>query len=305
MVTAYGVAQDKTTGQGCDALTHRRIIKAQYTNPGIIAGLEVRGRQDLRYGVTAGVAACSMGDADGMSIAYWDGAGAAYTENLVTAGDPAYPRIDAVYMISHTGTPDNLVHVLVKQGAPSASPVPPAVEAGGQVLAYMKLPAGATSTRAAVPWGDVDYAVHYGSGLGKLAESWSRQSYTGGGWNSDGHPYYDLKVSFYLPTDRELEFKYYDNFSASDGKSAEIGAAFRLDDVNLDGSGTVLVSKDGSWTSHYHVFSQSVRRGSHTACVMKWWAAGSAPSYHYGNNHSGFPAYVGQRFQVFDRGVAK
>ena len=304
MTTAFGVAPD-SSGQGCDAMTHRRVIASQWVNTGIITGLEVSGRQDLRYGVSPGAAVCSMGDADGMSIAWWDGAGSPYTEDQVAAGDSAYPRIDAVYMIAHTGQPDNLVHVKAAQGEPSASPVPPRVEAGGQVLAYMRLPAGATSTRAAVPWGDVDYAVQYGSGLGKLAESWSRQSYTGGGRANDNQAFYEQKVSFYLPTDRELEFRYNANFSASDGKSAELGVAFRLDDGDLEGSGAVLVSKDGSWTSHSHVFTQAVSRGSHTACVMKWWAAGSAPSYHYGNNHSGFPAYVGQRFQIFDRGVAR
>lgn len=305
MATAYGVAPDKTTGVGCDPITHRRIIKAQWENTGIIDGLVVTGRQDLRYEVTPGVAVCSMGDTDGMSIAYWDGSGNPYTENVVSAGDATYPRIDAVYIISRTGTPDNQTHVLVKQGTPSANPAPPQVEAGGQVIAYMMMPALSAKTASAIATGDVDYAVHYGSGLGRIAQSWTKSSYTGGGQANDGQAYYEQKVTFYLPTDREVEFKYTDNFSASDGQSAELGVAFRLDDTDLEGSGTVLVSKGGSWTSHYHEFTQTVRKGSHRACVMKWWAAGSAPVYHYGNNHSGFPAYVGQRFQVFDRGVAR
>ena len=106
MSTALGVAPDGG-GQGCDALTHRRVIAAQWENTGVVTGLEVSGRQDLRYGVSPGAAVCSMGEADGMSVAWWDGAGSPATENAVAAGDSAYPRIDAVYIIAYTGQPDN------------------------------------------------------------------------------------------------------------------------------------------------------------------------------------------------------
>ena len=304
MSTALGVAPD-SEGQGCDALTHRRVIAAQWDNPGVISGLVVSGRQDLRYGVSPGVAACSMGDADGMSLAWWDGGGDPATENAVDAGDSAYPRIDAVYIVSYTGQPDNRVHVRVAQGTPSASPAAPQVEAGGLVIGYRQLPAGAMSTASAMEYGDVDYAMPAGALMGRLAESWSRQSGQGGGSANDGTAYYERKVGFYLPTDREVEFRFDDNFSAADNVSAEQGVAFMVDDKALEGSSAILAAKGTTWTTHQHTFIATVRRGDHTACVMKWWAAGSAPVYHYGNNHKGFPSYIGQRFQLFDRGVAR
>lgn len=167
MSTALGVAPD-SGGQGCDALTHRRVIASQWENTGVVSGLVVSGRQDLRYGVSPGVAVCSMGEADGMSIAWWDGAGSPYTENTVDAGDSAYPRIDAVYIIAYTGQPDNKVHVKVQQGTPSASPVEPEVEAGGLVIGYRQLPAGAMSTASAMEHGDVDYAIPYGARMGRI-----------------------------------------------------------------------------------------------------------------------------------------
>lgn len=205
MSTALGVAPDQS-GQGCDALTHRRIIASQWANTGVITGLDVSGRQDLHYGVSTGAAVCSMGEADGMSIAYWDGGGSPYTENAVDAGDATYPRIDAVYIISHTGSPDNLVHVLVKQGTPSASPVAPQVEAGGLVLGLMRMPAGATSTETAVSCGPTDYAIPVGASLGRLgyvqslvsgSMDWSRGTDGSGLWQRQ----LSLTTS-YLPTDR-------------------------------------------------------------------------------------------------------
>lgn len=304
MSTALGVAPD-SSGQGCDALTHRRTIAAQWENTGIVTGLEVSGRQDLRYGVTPGVAVCSMGEADGMSMAWWDGAGSPCTENQVQAGDSAYARIDAVYIISHTGAPDNQVHVKVAQGQPSASPVAPQVEAGGLVLAYMRLPAGATSTAAAVQQGDVDYALPVGSTLGVLAQVWDRSTALGPGKGSDGDYSYELSVSFYLPTDRQVQFRYDDNFSAQDGRDAQVGMVFQVDGANLAGSATNLIAKDSDWTPHTHTYISTVPRGLHAARIKKWWQSGSAPSYHYGSNRHGQETFAGRRFQVIDLGVAR
>ena len=55
MTTALGVAPD-STGRGVDPPTHRRIIKAHWENVGVVCGLDVTGRTDLRYNVAAGVA---------------------------------------------------------------------------------------------------------------------------------------------------------------------------------------------------------------------------------------------------------
>lgn len=231
MVTAFGVAQDKTTGQGCDAMTHRRIIAAQWENPGIITGLKVSGRQDLRYGVSPGVAVCSMGETDGMSIAYWDGTGNQCTENTVDAADSTYSRIDAVYIISFTGVPDNQVHVRVKQGVPSASPMPPRVEAGGLVIACMLLPAGSSSTLSATREGEVDYAIPYGASLGLLGVSSNtselEQDWTPNLW------WGQAAVAFSLPTDRQVEVRFTFRANSSTGESTSCYARVR-DAVNGD-----------------------------------------------------------------------
>ncbi|MCX8648459.1 hypothetical protein J3U01_08605 [Bifidobacterium sp. B4107] len=264
MSTAFGVAPD-SSGQGCDAMTHRRVIASQWENTGIVSGLEVSGRQDLRYGVSPGVAVCSMGDADGMSIAWWDGAGSPYTEDQVSAGDSAYPRIDAVYMIAHTGQPDNLVHVKAAQGEPSASPVPPRVEAGGQVLAYMMLPAGATSTAAAARWGDVDYAVPYGARMGRLGygrnTSTVVQDWTSKWWSQAP------VTTLMMPTDRLVTVRF--TFRASvDGE--QVGSFYAMpvvDGVEMgDGNDECQVSY--VWARQHVEWSLVLSGGaSHTVDV--------------------------------------
>ena len=164
MTTALGVDVDKN-GNGLDPLAHRNIIQRHWNNTGIIGGLTVSGRSDLYYAVSAGTAVCSMGDADGYTEAYWPGG---KTENTVSAGDGTYARIDVVYMLANTGTPDNLVHVLIKQGTPAASPVIPGLPAGGLALAMFLMPAGGGTTGAAARYGDVNYAIPYGVGLGRI-----------------------------------------------------------------------------------------------------------------------------------------
>ncbi len=264
MSTALGVAPD-SEGQGCDALTHRRVIAAQWESPGVVSGLVVSGRQDLRYGVSPGVAVCSMGEADGMSIAWWDGAGSPATENAVAAGDSAYPRIDAVYIIAYTGRPDNKVHVKVQQGEPSASPQPPEVEAGGLVVGYRMLPAGAMSTASAMAWGDVDYAIPYGARMGRIGygsntttvdQDWSTR------WWSQAPA-----VTRMMPTDRLVTVRF--TFRASVG-GEKVGSFYAMpvvDDQDMgDGQDECQVSY--VWARQHVEWSLVLKGGiSHTVDV--------------------------------------
>jgi hypothetical protein len=167
MVTALGVDVD-ASGNGVDPLTHRNIIKAHWVNTGVVSGLAVSGRSDLYYGVSAGLAVCSMGDADGYVEAYWPGG---KTENTVSAGDGTYARIDTVYLLANTGTPDNVVHCKVVQGTPAASPVAPALPTGGLKLRDVSVPAGASTTSAGAVGTDVGYAIPYGANLNRLAHA--------------------------------------------------------------------------------------------------------------------------------------
>lgn len=316
MSTALGVAPD-SSGQGCDALTHRRVIAGQWASTGIVSGLDVSGRQDLRYAVSPGVAVCSMGEADGMSIAYWDGGGSPYTENAVTAGDSAYPRIDAIYMVSYTGQPDNGVHVKVAQGTPSASPSAPQVEAGGLVLAYRMMPAGAMSTASAMAWGYVDYAISYEASLGRLAEYEDRRRDVWGDprvrWWSVEYP-----VDFYLPTDRVVELTYDADVAyairGDHGQMLGVGAddwaswavTFILDGADVPGSTRETLLMHGVWTHAHNSKILTMKKGSHRMAVRQGLASkqgNGQPYMHYGENDG--LTYPGRTVQVWDRGPAR
>ena len=265
MSTALGVAPD-SSGQGCDALTHRRVIASQWESAGVISGLQVSGRQDLRYGVSPGVAVCSMGEADGMSIAWWDGGGDSTTENTVDAGDATYPRIDAIYIISHTGSPDNLVHVKVQQGTPSASPAAPQVEAGGLVVGYRQLPAGAMSTASAMEYGDVDYAIPYGARMGRIGYG-SNTSTVDQDWSTRWWPQAPT-VTRMMPTDRLVTVRFTFRASVS---GEQVGSFYTMpvvDGVNMgDGADECQVSY--VW-ARQHVEWRLVLKGgiSHTVDVL-------------------------------------
>ncbi|WP_416516967.1 hypothetical protein [Bifidobacterium asteroides] len=265
MSTALGVAPD-SEGQGCDALTHRRVIASQWESPGVVSGLVVSGRQDLRYGVSPGAAVCSMGDADGMSIAWWDGAGSPYTENAVAAGDSAYPRIDAVYIIAYTGQPDNRVHVKVAQGEPSASPQPPEVEAGGLVVGYRMLPAGAMSTASAMAYGDVDYAIPYGARMGRIGYG-SNTSTVDQDWSTDWWPQAPT-VTRMMPTDRLVTVRF--TFRASVG-GEKVGSFYTMPVVDDQDMGDGLDECQVSYVwARQHVEWRLVLKGgiSHTVDVL-------------------------------------
>ena len=140
---ALGIAPN-TSNIGVTPLVHRRILGAQFANCGIIDGLNVTGRNDLRYNVGAGVAVCSRGDSDGKTIAYHEGG----QTPAVSAGDPSNPRIDIVWICAHNQLEykdsDNYVTLGVTQGTPSANPAEPTIPAGCTMLRKMRMPAGAT-----------------------------------------------------------------------------------------------------------------------------------------------------------------
>lgn len=195
MTTALGVAPD-ANGVGLDPLTHRLLIKQHWNNTGVVMGLTVSGRGDLRYQVSAGAAICSMSAADGYTEAYWNGG---VTENAVDAGDSTYSRIDVVYMLSNTGTPDNVVHVMVQQGTPAASPAVPSLPAGGLPLAYQLMPSRGSNTNAATPYGNIDYAIQSGGVRGRLAYERVTADYT---VQEDNQWHIQVTAEFVVPTKR-------------------------------------------------------------------------------------------------------
>ena len=231
MTTALGVDVDKN-GNGVDPLTHRQIIKRHWDNTGIMGGLTVSGRSDLRYQVSAGTAVCSMGDADGYTEAYWPGG---TTENTVGAGDGTYARIDVVYMLANTGTPDNLVHVMVKQGTPAASPVIPGLPAGGLALAMFLMPAGGGTTGAAARYGDVNYAIPYGVGLDRIGYQENTSTLTQD-WRPNLWWAQAACTTQYLPMDRSVTVRFVYRASSADEALSSFYARLKVDgQVMTDG----------------------------------------------------------------------
>lgn len=307
MTTALGVAPD-ANGVGLDSLTHRLLIKQHWNNTGVAMGLTVSGRGDLRYQVSAGAAICSMSAADGYTEAYWNGG---VTENAVDAGDSTYSRIDVVYMLSNTVKSDNTVHVKVQQGTPSASPVIPSLPAGAQPLAYRLMPSRGSTTNAATPYGNVDYAIRAGEAVGKLGENWDKRSFTGN--NIKNNMNHEFPVRFTIPTDRQIELVFDVNFSSQDVNGfSEWACGFEMDPPTTDGEheyciegSTTNFRSEQSWEGHNNTFRMNVEAGTHTAYVVSWPQFGAAPSFHYGPNGDGHGLFVGRRFQVFDLSVAK
>lgn len=203
MTTALGVAPD-ANGVGLDPLTHRLLIKQHWNNTGVVMGLTVSGRGDLRYQVSAGAAICSMSAADGYTEAYWNGG---VTENTVDAGDSTYSRIDVVYMLSNTVASDNTVHVRVAQGTPSASPVIPSLPAGAQPLAYRLMPANGSTTNSATPYGDINYAIPYGVGLDRIGYQENTGTLTQD-WRPDLWWSQAALTTQYLPIDRNVTVRF-------------------------------------------------------------------------------------------------
>ena len=288
MVTALGVDVD-TNGNGLDPLTHRQIIRRHWNNTGIMGGLTVCGRSDLYYGVSAGVAVCSMGDADGYTEAYWPGGN---TENAVSAGDGTYPRIDSVYLLANTGTPDNVVHCKVAQGTPAASPSAPTLPAGALLLQQMRVPAGASKTSSASVNGSQNYAIPYGVTLGVLAQD--RNS-----GNEGYDPAYNgtprNAVEFTLSTDRIVEIRFQCRVTGGVDPSSSMHFSITDNGVALDpGFGQLEFSTQGAAEVKSYSNMFNLDAGVHRI-ILSVRAVGSRFNFY------GF----GSRVFIVDQGVTK
>lgn len=303
---ALGIAPN-ASNIGVTPLVHRRILGAQFSNCGIIDGLNVTGRSDLRYNVSAGVAVCSRGDSDGKTIAYHEGG----QTPAVSAGDPSNPRIDIVWITVHNQIEykdsDNYVTLGVTQGTPSANPAEPKIPSGCTMLRKMRMPAGATSTASATQMWTPDYALPYGSNLGKLGENWDRRDMTGDA--TVKKYYYEQPIDFTLPTDRMVEFQFKTNLSSAGTTSwsdmshrCEWAIGFQLDGKDLDHSCANFVSY-GAWQTHETSYISAVSAGRHTARLRTWLQNGSAPVFHYSAAQDNKDAlWCGRRFIIWDRG---
>lgn len=183
---------------GTTPLALRLALAALFPQSGILSGLGVSGSSSLAYSVAAGVAVCTRGAGDGSTIAPV----AAGSTPAVAANGTGYPRIDAVWVTAHDldqGDSDNHVALGVTQGTAAASPARPTAPTYATVLAYMRLPAGATTTAQATVEARGDLAAASGGTLGLLGEAAlnaDREVSTGGSWDD----FYTVAVTVTVPS---------------------------------------------------------------------------------------------------------
>lgn len=306
MATALGVQPD-SNGNGVTPEVHRQIIAAQWHNTGIIDGLGVSGRSDLRYNVAAGVAVCSKGDADGKTLAYWPGGQTAASET----GDASNPRIDLVWITAHNpkaGDADNSVVVGVTQGTPAANPVAPKLPAGCTLLRSMRVPANATATSSATPVDSINYAIPYGASLGLLA--YDDQSKINGVVNDGGKlvPHLLNRRTITLPTDRLVELDWSgcvsDGYTGQGNNWISLMHWFKVDGNDIPYA-AVELHVQFTWEQFQHRHVMTLAAGTHTIESWYEWRNGNwEVNWHYGDNGNCHGGYPGSILAVWDRGVA-
>lgn len=311
---ALGVANSGASGT--TAQDFRLIAGALWQNAGIVSGLNVSGKSSMAYNVAAGVAVCTRGASDGKTLAYWPGGSVATTAN--SGGNP---RIDSIYLVAHDlshGDADNAVVVGVAQGTPAASPVAPSIPTGATLIASMRVPAGATTTKGTGLVDGTVYAIPYGSTLGILGETTTTANARG-----DTRPevtYMEESVSFYLPTDRIVDITYAACFSSnSRSEWCSWGIwAFLVDGKALSGTTAEWLARDGVWETHSYSRKVELAAGNHTVTVRNGLfshsADGVGPVFHYGNigdtssdtvPNSKKGGYPGRTLRVTDIGAVR
>lgn len=299
MSVAFGVPQN-SSGVGTSALEMRKIISSLFANVGILDGLDVKGTSSLYYAVEGGVAVCSKGKADGYTLAYYPGG----NTPSVQSNTSGQSRIDAIWLTSHdiqNGDTDNLVTLGVSQGTPSSSPVPPSVPSDATVIAYMMLPAGATSTQNAVMTSERKYAVPAGASLGILLDK-TDTSYKG---ISADAAYTYASGQIYVPTDRILSVKLTETTWAwHPSTHSWIGSGYI--DWTLDG----VVQRAFRFTNYPDTPTTScfedcvkVSAGFHTISARLWRSSVAPVSDIWLDYKAG--SWPGQRLLVVDSGVAE
>ena len=308
--TALGIMQD-SAGNGVDPHTHRKIIQARWSNPGVITGLSVTGGSGLTYSVSAGCAVVTRGESDGYAEAYFEGG----STPAVSAGDPSNPRVDLVWIKANDiqqGDDDNRVHVGVTSGTPAASPVAPSAPAGCLPIASMLVPAGATSTASAQMDSERDYAIPYGATMGRIG--YYRDTVDG----IVDTPQYTksrrYSVSVNLPTDRVIELRFTGSAmcSGTAGQHTCWYVSFALDGEEIPYSGGEFWLETTTTQTVSKSFSIEVPSGTHSFSVMTGWVSGEAapvvkagPYDDYGGGAAGkfTGTFPGRIFEVWDRGI--
>lgn len=290
MATGFGIGPDKN-GNGTTPEDIQMITAACYSNPGIIAGCQVTGTTSMAYSVKAGAVIIRL--ASDRYISAGVSGQTIPTDPAPTVGS----RTDVVYVKQNLPATDgdNAVIVGVGRSAPANS-----VEIG-----RFEVRAGVTSTAQAQATGNTSYALPVGSSLGTLAGYVDTDTSV----RAEG-VFKRGSVSFYLPTDRQVEFSL--QSCVSTDIAADMHAPLKpggsvmykiyVDDVlqrSFERRFTNL------WDVQHFEFGAFLNVGRHTAYYTverRWVEAGGTGKWRVQHGHA--EKFPGDIFHVGDRGVA-
>lgn len=291
---ALGVAAARD-GAGLTPMEHRHIIAAEYECDGIIDGLDVRGRADLTYQVTEGVALCQRSTADGMTLAYWPGG----QSPVVSANTSSNPRIDCVWIrsnneIEYHAEDDlydhgNAVEIGVTQGEPASNPVAPSLPPNSTLVRRVRVPAGAASTQNVTVDGSVDYAVSKYTNGRTIGFTRLSNDFT---FNSTNWTSY-CRTQIMIPVDRMLRFELTCNPACDPPggaldfkKYCELMVGFRIDGRQYGMNHYITCY--GAWDDKYVTDRAECVRGTHDVDVIVKKGNGNAGVKFHGGVLPGF-----------------
>lgn len=284
---------------GTTPLALRLALGALFPQSGILSGLGVRGSSSLAYSVAAGVAVCTRGAGDGSTLAPVP----AGSTPAVAANGTGYPRIDAVWVTAHDldqGDADNHVTLGVTQGTPAASPARPTVPTYATLLAYMRLPAGATTTAQATVEARGRDAVASGATMGQLG--YMRDTYDGklrGDLNGTMHVDYSVTVT--VPTARLVELRWCATLSGGD--SSDCIVAMSVDGVKAM-QFFVTPPSGGRWDYKEVRHVVTLSPGTHTISFSSGQYWGGDILVHSSDDKLGSSACTGVICEAIDQGIA-
>lgn len=272
-------AQD---GTGTTVQDLQRIVGAQYSTSGILptGGVTVTGTSSMAYKVTAG--AVILKTAAGLGTLYPI---EEQTVNTVPAPSTG-SRQDRVVM-------DRDGAVRVVQGA---------APAGGITLGLFTVLAGITSTLAAQQSMDRNFAIPAGASLGRLHAFHDPANGVFGNVSPMTLGSGRLPV---LPSDRLVRFDLTHCISAEQDANPATGEATVMRwRVYIDNVLEVAFTTRAEWDNpqtNFFSFTKPLSEGAHTVHYIQDRLKGARFMHHKGTA----AAYAGNRFEVWDAGVAR
>lgn len=163
------------------------------------------------------------------------------------------------------GDADNHVTLGVTQGTAAASPARPSVPTYATVLAYMRLPAGATTTAQATVEARGDVASASGGTLGLLGEAAlnaDRDISTGGSWSD----FYTVAVTVTVPSRHLVRVDYRATLSApgSNVGWTRVRPYLTVDGAEVKGSRRKWPAWTGPELTHSSSCATELAAGTHT-----------------------------------------